>query len=429
MPGRRSSAGRARGARRQSASQIQWRKASATQVAETGGLEITGGNGFIDPQKAIDKLKKHGKGLWGMQAFVALGMSAIAVITDVRYGITYWYTNTAGGGKLREMQYAWAFFNTICAMFGVWVYLLWNETVVGVHRDRRVFKQKVHIWMSYFTWAFGIWTTAVVVVSFKTYSFSTNYPTDLTCAFAGAVLCCALSDVWALGKLCSLGTYAARLEEEWRLAPHEPSTPLKAADSLRDVEKAPPDMDERDYRRVERERRRSSLGKGKDRRSSKAGRKASGGGAVSLEQGGLPPEDDLEFGLQQAIPGPSFGFAVSEDEVMMPHAFERLWGAFEPQGEFQTHITESVPQTTVVRHLNDRGFQVVAAGAVDGLMRVLFCAKEATSNGTGAWFLAELLQDESALTLEATFKSKRPEVVPGFVRAFMLHHVFTMAAA
>ncbi|CAB1117405.1 unnamed protein product [Ectocarpus sp. CCAP 1310/34] len=114
---------------------------------------------------------------------------------------------------------------------------------------------------------------------------------------------------------------------------------------------------------------------------------------------------------------------------MMPHAFERLWGAFEPQGEFQTHITQSVPQTTVVRHLNDRGFQVVAAGTVDGLMRVLFCAKEATSNGTGAWFLAELLQDESALTLEATFKSKRPAVVPGFVRAFMLHHVFTMAAA
>lgn len=52
--------------------------------------------------------------------------------------------------------------------------------------------------------------------------------------------------------------------------------------------------------------------------------------------------------------------AVSEDEVMMPHAFERLWGAFEPQGEFQTHITEAVPQTTVVRHLNDRGFQVRA---------------------------------------------------------------------
>lgn len=82
MPGRRSSAGRARGARsRQSASQIQWRQASATQVAETGGLETTGGNGYIDPQKAIDKLKKHGRGLWGMQAFIALGMSVIAVIT------------------------------------------------------------------------------------------------------------------------------------------------------------------------------------------------------------------------------------------------------------------------------------------------------------------------------------------------------------
>lgn len=50
-------------------------------MAETGGLEITGGNGYIDPQKAIEKLKKHGRGLWGMQAFVALGMSAIAVIT------------------------------------------------------------------------------------------------------------------------------------------------------------------------------------------------------------------------------------------------------------------------------------------------------------------------------------------------------------
>lgn len=84
MPGRRSSAGRARGARRQSASQIQWRQASATQVAETGGLEVSGGNGYIDPLKAIDKLKKHGKGLWGMQAIVAFGMSAIAVITGER---------------------------------------------------------------------------------------------------------------------------------------------------------------------------------------------------------------------------------------------------------------------------------------------------------------------------------------------------------
>lgn len=85
MPGRRSSTGRARAGRRLSASQVQWRNASATEVAETGGLEITGGNGYIDPQKAIDKLKKHGRGLWGMQAFVAFGMSAIAVITGMYY--------------------------------------------------------------------------------------------------------------------------------------------------------------------------------------------------------------------------------------------------------------------------------------------------------------------------------------------------------
>lgn len=71
--------------------------------------------------------------------------------------------------------------------------------------------------------------------------------------------------------------------------------------------------------------------------------------------------------------------------------------------------------------------QVVAAGTVNELMRVLFCAKEATKNGTGVWFLAELLQDEQALTLEAAFKSKRPEVVPGFVQSFMLHYIYTMA--
>lgn len=62
-------------------------------------------------------------------------------------------------------------------------------------------------------------------------------------------------------------------------------------------------------------------------------------------------------------------------------------------------------------------------------MRVLFCAKEATNNGTGAWFLAELLHDDRALTLEARFKSKTPDVVPGFVQSFMLHRIFTMAGS
>ncbi|CAM9533499.1 unnamed protein product, partial [Laminaria digitata] len=364
---------------------------------------------------------------------------------DTRYGITYWYTNTSAGGKLRDMQYAWALFNTMCAVCGVWVYLLWNEAVLGVHRNRRVFRQKVHIWMSYFTWAFGVWVTAVVLASFKNYSFTANYPTDLTCAFAGAVACCLLSDVWALGKLCSLGTYAARLEEEWRLAPHEPPAAPLMTDALQDLEEAVQADMEDDYRRVEREREIS----GKRRKGSKAGRRRSSGGAVVPGQGSDQAGDRPEFGVQQPVGGESFGPAVSEDEVMMPHAFERLWGGLDPQGEFRTHIAEAVPQTTVVRHLNERGFQarpeeplaqkwlealqhafgVVAAGTVNGLMRVLFCAKEATSNGTGAWFLAELLQDESDLTLEATFKSNRSEVVPGFVRAFLLHHIFTMADA
>lgn len=50
--------------------------------------------------------------------------------------------------------------------------------------------------------------------------------------------------------------------------------------------------------------------------------------------------------------------ALSEDDTLLPHAFERLWGALATQGEFQTRVTEAVPQSAVVRHLCDRGFQV-----------------------------------------------------------------------
>lgn len=84
MVGRRSSAGLARRARTPSMSQIQWRRASATQMVEMEGLGITGGNGFIDPHKAIEKLKLHGAGLWGMQIAVTLLMTTIAVIAGER---------------------------------------------------------------------------------------------------------------------------------------------------------------------------------------------------------------------------------------------------------------------------------------------------------------------------------------------------------
>lgn len=80
MPGRRSSAG-GRPIRSQSVSQISWRRASAIEAVNLAGVEITGGvNGFIDPEKAIGKLKRHGLGLWGMQAVVAFMMLVIAVI-------------------------------------------------------------------------------------------------------------------------------------------------------------------------------------------------------------------------------------------------------------------------------------------------------------------------------------------------------------
>lgn len=51
--------------------------------------------------------------------------------------------------------------------------------------------------------------------------------------------------------------------------------------------------------------------------------------------------------------------AISAEDVLMPHAFERLWNALETQGEFQTRIRNAVTQTAVVRHLNEIGFQVV----------------------------------------------------------------------
>ena len=50
---------------------------------------MSGGNGYIDPLKAIGKLKKHGRGLWAMQAVVAFAMSVIAVVTgEAKYGST-----------------------------------------------------------------------------------------------------------------------------------------------------------------------------------------------------------------------------------------------------------------------------------------------------------------------------------------------------
>ncbi len=49
-------------------------------------------------------------------------------------------------------------------------------------------------------------------------------------------------------------------------------------------EEAASDMDERHYRKIERERRRSSLAKGKERRSSKAGEEGKRGADIRKKQ-------------------------------------------------------------------------------------------------------------------------------------------------
>jgi hypothetical protein len=63
----------------------------------------------------------------------------------------------------------------------------------------------------------------VLFYSFSSYSFDGEYPVELTGLFLAAAVCCLISDTWSLGKLCSLSTYCAHLQEEWRRVPHGPS--------------------------------------------------------------------------------------------------------------------------------------------------------------------------------------------------------------
>ncbi|KAL3925897.1 MAG: hypothetical protein SGPRY_003541, partial [Prymnesium sp.] len=133
-----------------------------------------------------------------------------------RYGSSAWYNSASAGGKLVDMQFAWAIITFICGCIGIWVYLCWKEDI-NLSRGRLIFRQKVFYYFSFFAWAFGVWTTAVLFASFKNYSLRPGiYPGDLTGCFL--VMACTLlfQDLWALSKLCSLGTYTAKLAEEWR---------------------------------------------------------------------------------------------------------------------------------------------------------------------------------------------------------------------
>lgn len=139
--------------------------------------------------------------------------------TDTRYGLTHWYTNTSAGGKLRDMQYAWAVFNTLCAIYGVWVYLLWNEAVVGVHRDRRVFRQKVTQHFAYSELrvvrrAYVTWCT----VSFFCRASHLRHQLALCCFVVAAGDQCAITSSWCIlyASMFWLGIRCWNSKESWR---------------------------------------------------------------------------------------------------------------------------------------------------------------------------------------------------------------------
>ena len=94
-------------------------------------------------------------------------------VVDWRYGFSIWYTDSGAGGRLRDMQYAWSVFNIVCGIWCMKIVIGWKEAVsssssgISINRDRQVFYTRVGVAASYFTWAFGVWTTAVLFYSFK----------------------------------------------------------------------------------------------------------------------------------------------------------------------------------------------------------------------------------------------------------------------
>jgi hypothetical protein len=198
------------------------RAADRAMGPQRAALQVPSINRCIDPTVAVKKLLRHGAGLFIVQMFVGLVMFAVAILSDMWYGFSVWYTDAGAGGKLHHMQYAWAVFNVLSACWGMKVYIAWQDPTEGT-RQASILHTRYMIFAGYWTWAFGVWTTAVLFYSFSSYSFDGEYPVELTGLFLAAAVCCLISDTWSLGKLCSLSTYCAHLQEEWRRVPHGPS--------------------------------------------------------------------------------------------------------------------------------------------------------------------------------------------------------------
>ncbi|CAM9172481.1 unnamed protein product [Chrysoparadoxa australica] len=379
----------------------------------------------------INKLKTHGMGLWLMQGIIGAVMFVVALSSEWRYGFSVWYTDVRAGGQLGHMQWAWSVFNLLGCLVGVKTHLALDKEL-PLTKDHRLFMVKIQLYWGYFTWAFGVWTTAVVFSSFRHYTFTRGiYPADLTFFFLTAAVSTLLSDLWALSKLCSLSAYAPRLGEEWRCS----ADPV----ALRRMSQGPT-VREADI----------ELGSTKEHRSRRKGKghhddlssddSDSESDSSNDSRGARRERKSTSLALQPSAPQSPYAVPLSpreqarvaltprgDEDVLLPHVFERYWTQLPTQGSFKTAITEHTPKASVVQHLSDKGFQVVAAGSNRGIMKVLFCSREQVTNGIGAWFLGELIVDTSNLCLGACFKCEKPELVPGFVTKFRLKDLFAVA--
>ncbi|KAG5187950.1 hypothetical protein JKP88DRAFT_243646 [Tribonema minus] len=412
-------------------------------------------NRFIDPAVAIKRITKHTAGLVVAQIVVGVVMLIVAVMSDWRYGFAIWYTDTRAGGKLRDMQYAWAIFNLASAAWGAKVLVSWRERLERT-RDHRLFHTRIYAFASYFTWAFGVWATAVLFASFAGYSFDGLYPTDLTVFFVVAAACALVSDAWGISKLCSISTYCARLQEEWRAAPHGDSKGIADPEAGAATAPAVRLPEERPYfhhgeRRssaaaaaaatADHERRASatrvrpppdtnppSTNSHSVQRRVSAGAAAADAAAQQQQHYWPPSRRDTSYAAGAS--------AQHAGAVLLPRDFEALWLELPAQGSFETAFARWVPLEAAVNHLIDRGFQVVAAGGGGAgalPLKILFCAAgppaESLKLGGGGrlvWFLGEFVASSAPLRLAATFKCQDAAALPEFVKRFNLQELYEL---
>jgi hypothetical protein len=107
------------------------RAADRAMGPQRAALQVPSINRCIDPTVAVKKLLRHGAGLFIVQMFVGLVMFAVAILSDMWYGFSVWYTDAGAGGKLHHMQYAWAVFNVLSACWGMKVYIAWQDPTEG----------------------------------------------------------------------------------------------------------------------------------------------------------------------------------------------------------------------------------------------------------------------------------------------------------